>query len=210
MRLTKYSHACVRLERDGAVLVIDPGTLSERAALDGVDAVLVTHEHFDHLDVEALTEAREKRPRPADLHPPRGDAEARRPGRGGHRGAAGRRLRGGRLRRAHLRRAARGDPSRPAADLQRRLLHRGRVPPRRLVRRAHRRRGGDAARAGVARRGRSSPRRWSSCGRWRRAGPTRIHDGLLNDVGLKVFDTMIGNLSGRDYVRLGAGEAVEL
>jgi L-ascorbate metabolism protein UlaG (beta-lactamase superfamily) len=62
MRLTKYSHACVRLERDSAVLVIDPGKLSERAALDGVDAVLVTHEHFDHLDVDALTDALAKRP----------------------------------------------------------------------------------------------------------------------------------------------------
>jgi L-ascorbate metabolism protein UlaG (beta-lactamase superfamily) len=62
MRLTKYSHACVRLERDSAVLVIDPGTLSERAALDGVDAVLVTHEHLDHLDVDALTDALAKRP----------------------------------------------------------------------------------------------------------------------------------------------------
>jgi L-ascorbate metabolism protein UlaG (beta-lactamase superfamily) len=62
MRLTKYSHACVRLDDDGAVLVIDPGTLSERGALDGADAVLVTHEHFDHLDVEALTDALGRRP----------------------------------------------------------------------------------------------------------------------------------------------------
>ncbi len=62
MRLTKYSHSCVRLDRDGAVLVIDPGAFSERAALDGVDAVLLTHEHIDHLDVEALAEALGKRP----------------------------------------------------------------------------------------------------------------------------------------------------
>jgi L-ascorbate metabolism protein UlaG (beta-lactamase superfamily) len=62
MRLTKFSHSCVRLEHDGAVLVIDPGTLSEREALDGVDAVLITHEHFDHLDVEALADALGKRP----------------------------------------------------------------------------------------------------------------------------------------------------
>jgi L-ascorbate metabolism protein UlaG (beta-lactamase superfamily) len=61
MRLTKFSHSCVRLERDG-VLVIDPGTLSERSALDGVDAVLITHEHFDHLDVEALADVLGKRP----------------------------------------------------------------------------------------------------------------------------------------------------
>lgn len=50
MRITKYTHACVRLERDGAVLVVDPGIWSEPQALIGADAVLVTHEHVDHVD----------------------------------------------------------------------------------------------------------------------------------------------------------------
>lgn len=54
MRITKYTHACVRLEHDGRVLVIDPGTWSEPAALTGADAVLVTHEHTDHIDVLRL------------------------------------------------------------------------------------------------------------------------------------------------------------
>lgn len=54
MRITKYTHACVRLEHDGRVLVIDPGTWSEPAALTGADAVLVTHEHADHIDVLRL------------------------------------------------------------------------------------------------------------------------------------------------------------
>jgi L-ascorbate metabolism protein UlaG (beta-lactamase superfamily) len=62
MRLTKYTHSCVRIERDGAVLVIDPGAFSEAAALDGVDAVLITHEHFDHLNVDLLADALGKRP----------------------------------------------------------------------------------------------------------------------------------------------------
>jgi len=57
MRLTKYSHACVRVERDGAVLVIDPGSFTEPAALDGANAVLITHEHPDHLDVARLGDA---------------------------------------------------------------------------------------------------------------------------------------------------------
>lgn len=48
MRITKFGHACVRVEHEGAVLVLDPGVFTDRAALDGADAVLITHEHPDH------------------------------------------------------------------------------------------------------------------------------------------------------------------
>ena len=61
MRVTKFTHSCLRLE-GGGVLVVDPGAFSERSALDGADAVLVTHEHVDHLDVDALTGAVAARP----------------------------------------------------------------------------------------------------------------------------------------------------
>ena len=61
MRITKFTHSCLRLEGDG-VLVVDPGVFSERSALDGADAVLITHEHQDHLDLEAVTEAVAHRP----------------------------------------------------------------------------------------------------------------------------------------------------
>ncbi|MER5605630.1 MBL fold metallo-hydrolase [Micromonospora tulbaghiae] len=64
MQVTKYAHSCLRLEHDGAVLVVDPGVFSDPAALDGADAVLVTHEHPDHVDVGALTRALERRPVP--------------------------------------------------------------------------------------------------------------------------------------------------
>jgi L-ascorbate metabolism protein UlaG (beta-lactamase superfamily) len=57
MRLTKYGHACVRLEKDGRVLVIDPGTFSEAESLDGANAVIVSHEHDDHIDVDKLQAA---------------------------------------------------------------------------------------------------------------------------------------------------------
>jgi L-ascorbate metabolism protein UlaG (beta-lactamase superfamily) len=54
MRLTKLEHACVRLEKDGAVLVLDPGVWTGPEALEGAGAVLITHEHFDHLNADAL------------------------------------------------------------------------------------------------------------------------------------------------------------
>ncbi|MFE2617501.1 MBL fold metallo-hydrolase [Micromonospora chalcea] len=61
MQVTKYAHSCLRLEHDGAVLVVDPGVFSDPKALDGADAVLITHEHPDHVDVPALTRALERR-----------------------------------------------------------------------------------------------------------------------------------------------------
>ncbi|MFJ8831046.1 MBL fold metallo-hydrolase [Micromonospora aurantiaca] len=64
MQVTKFAHSCLRLEHDGAVLVVDPGVFSDPAALDGADAVLITHEHPDHVDVAALTRALERRPVP--------------------------------------------------------------------------------------------------------------------------------------------------
>jgi L-ascorbate metabolism protein UlaG (beta-lactamase superfamily) len=57
MRLTKLGHACVRLDKDGAVLVIDPGAFSDPDAVAGANAVLVTHEHFDHVQPERLRAA---------------------------------------------------------------------------------------------------------------------------------------------------------
>ena len=54
MRITKFTHSCVRLENAGRVLVIDPGVWSEAGALLGADAVLVTHEHADHVDTVRL------------------------------------------------------------------------------------------------------------------------------------------------------------
>jgi L-ascorbate metabolism protein UlaG (beta-lactamase superfamily) len=57
MRITKYTHACVRLEEAGRVLVIDPGEWTEPEALVGADAFLVTHEHGDHIDPPRLATA---------------------------------------------------------------------------------------------------------------------------------------------------------
>ncbi|MTD53136.1 MBL fold metallo-hydrolase [Amycolatopsis pithecellobii] len=55
MHITKFTHACVRVEHAGGVLVIDPGEWTEPEAVAGADAVLITHEHFDHIDTRHLT-----------------------------------------------------------------------------------------------------------------------------------------------------------
>ncbi|WP_406312370.1 MBL fold metallo-hydrolase [Streptosporangium sp. NBC_01639] len=62
MKLTKFGHACVRLEKSGSILVVDPGSFSEESALDGAQAVLITHEHFDHVDADRLRRAAEANP----------------------------------------------------------------------------------------------------------------------------------------------------
>lgn len=62
MRLIRCGHACVRLERDGVVVVIDPGVFSDPRALEGADAVLFTHEHEDHFAEPVLRAAAEADP----------------------------------------------------------------------------------------------------------------------------------------------------
>src|SRR4051795_12742979 len=54
MRITKFGHACVRLETDGHVIVLDPGGFTEPEAVDGATAVLITHEHADHYSPDHL------------------------------------------------------------------------------------------------------------------------------------------------------------
>lgn len=62
MKLTKNSHACIRLEKDGRSLVIDPGTFNEEDAAVGADAILVTHEHLDHFNEDRLRAGLEANP----------------------------------------------------------------------------------------------------------------------------------------------------
>lgn len=54
MRITKLGHACVRVAAGGGEVVIDPGVFTDPGAVDGVDAVLITHEHLDHFHVDNL------------------------------------------------------------------------------------------------------------------------------------------------------------
>jgi L-ascorbate metabolism protein UlaG (beta-lactamase superfamily) len=54
MRITKFGHACVRIEAAGSTLVIDPGVFTQPEAVDGAGAVFLTHEHPDHYHLDHL------------------------------------------------------------------------------------------------------------------------------------------------------------
>jgi L-ascorbate metabolism protein UlaG (beta-lactamase superfamily) len=64
VKLTKHEHACVVAEKDGTSIVIDPGSFSPSAAeiIAGGDAILITHEHADHVHEEAINAALADRP----------------------------------------------------------------------------------------------------------------------------------------------------
>jgi len=64
MQLTKFGHSCVRVDDGDRTLVLDPGAFSELdPALDGADAVLITHEHVDHVNGDRLRAAARADPR---------------------------------------------------------------------------------------------------------------------------------------------------
>ena len=55
MEVTHFGHSCVLLDTGAARLLIDPGNFSTGFEnVTGLDAVLVTHQHPDHLDPERL------------------------------------------------------------------------------------------------------------------------------------------------------------
>ena len=62
MKLTRYQHACVRFEIDGAVVVVDAGDLTDPRAIDGADVLLYTHSHYDHFNAAQATQAMKDKP----------------------------------------------------------------------------------------------------------------------------------------------------
>lgn len=62
--ITKYAHACVTLKRNERTLLVDPGAFTSHAPalLQTADAVLITHDHPDHIDVSAVRAAIDARP----------------------------------------------------------------------------------------------------------------------------------------------------
>ncbi len=55
MKITHLGHSCLLIEVAGARLLVDPGSFSSGfEELTGLDAVLLTHAHPDHVDAEKL------------------------------------------------------------------------------------------------------------------------------------------------------------
>lgn len=53
--MTKYQHAALTIENDGAELIVDPGNFTEPLPpLPSVAAIVLTHEHPDHWDAAHL------------------------------------------------------------------------------------------------------------------------------------------------------------
>lgn len=55
MQITHIGHACLLVETSSARVLLDPGAFSHGfEELTELDAVVITHQHADHLDVERL------------------------------------------------------------------------------------------------------------------------------------------------------------
>ncbi len=58
MKVTKYTHSCLLIEKDGHRVLIDPGNYTtakhKLTGLGHLNAVLYTHKHSDHLDESIL------------------------------------------------------------------------------------------------------------------------------------------------------------
>jgi len=63
MRLTHLGHACLLVETGGQRILIDPGVFSPGIEdVTGLNVILVTHQHADHIDLQRLPAMLEANP----------------------------------------------------------------------------------------------------------------------------------------------------
>ena len=66
MNITKYGHACLLIEENGARILIDPGAYSSGfEGLTDLDGILITHVHPDHVVPETFVELVKNNPQAA-------------------------------------------------------------------------------------------------------------------------------------------------
>ncbi|MCL5667219.1 MAG: MBL fold metallo-hydrolase [Patescibacteria group bacterium] len=55
MKITKIGHCCLVIKDQGKTVLTDPGIFSDgQNKITGIDIVLITHEHQDHLHIDSL------------------------------------------------------------------------------------------------------------------------------------------------------------
>lgn len=62
MMITKFGHCCLLIEVKSVRILTDPGNYNVSPEVEGIDAILITHEHQDHLHVESLQAVLSKNP----------------------------------------------------------------------------------------------------------------------------------------------------
>jgi L-ascorbate metabolism protein UlaG (beta-lactamase superfamily) len=62
MKITKYGHCCLLIEVKGVRILTDPGNYNVTPDVEGIDVILITHEHQDHLHIESLQIVLSKNP----------------------------------------------------------------------------------------------------------------------------------------------------
>ncbi len=62
MRITKFGHCCLLVQERNATILIDPGSYSNPPVETTLDAILISHQHTDHMDIALLKKIMNQNP----------------------------------------------------------------------------------------------------------------------------------------------------